>query len=136
MKVGNASSRSGRNLALPVWLGFALAMFALYVALVVLTGSGDRGLVWIVGFVIVGWPTLAVGAVAAVIRTRTGHEGTAASFRAVVGWSLLAWGAAAMTLELGTTTDYVPAAILWIAVPTLLGAASAFAVRAMGALPR
>ena len=106
-----------------IWTAFALATFALYVALVVLTGSGDRGLLWIVGFVVVGWPTLAIGVAAALISRRTVRHRPPSS--KVLAVSMLAWGLAAMALEVSTTTDYVAATLLWMGLPTALASVAA-----------
>ena len=112
----NASS-----LARWLWLSFAGVTFAGYVILVG-SGSHDLGLRWIVGFVLVGWPTLAVGVTAALILPRVGREPVAPSFRVVVASSLAAWGVAALALEVGTTREYIPASLLWIALPTAVSA--------------
>lgn len=114
--------------SLLVWLCFAALTFVAYIVLV-LAGSGGVGLLWIVGFVVIGWPTMAIGATTAIVLPRTGRNRTSPSFRAVVSLSLLGWGAAAMALELGTTTEYLPAALLWIAAPTVVAAGSIFGAR-------
>ncbi len=120
------------NVARWLWLSFAAVTFAAYL-IVVGTGSGDLGLRWIVGFVIVGWPTLAIGATAAFVLTRGDHERTTPSFPVVVAWSLIAWGVAALALEIGTTREYIPASVVWIALPTAVGAAAVLATRARAA---
>lgn len=111
-----------------MWLCFAALTFVAYIVLV-LTASGDLGLRWTVGFVMFGSPTMLIGAGSAIVLTRRGHNGSLPSFRTVVSLSLVAWGMATMALELGASTEYLAAALFWIAAPTLVSAAAAFAIR-------
>ena len=114
-----------------VWLIFAALTFAAYLVLA-LTGSGDG--VWIVGFVIVGWPTLAAGVAATIFVSRRGGSRGAPSFATVVALSLVAWGVAATALELIATTEYIAATLLSIVLPTGLGVAALFAIRGRTAI--
>jgi hypothetical protein len=115
----NVVSRQPRwQLSGRLWLSVAAVTFVAYIA-VVIAGSGDLAALWIVGFVLVGWPTMIAGVLAALAATRRADP-AAPAFLRMVGLSLLAWGAAAVTIELVTSREYVPATLLWMAAPTAL----------------
>lgn len=126
VKQDRSQRRDGYGRLSLLWLSFAGVTFSAYVALVV-SGSGDFALLWIIGFVVIGRPTMGLGATAAIVLTPRGDSGPPPSFRTVVGLSLLGWGGAAMAAEVATSIDYLPAALLWIAAPTVASAGSVLA---------